>query len=498
MDQEKIASFVKKIKTKTKLILKDLKNANLIIDLLACAQEENKLILCASCQALGTVFLHYVSAKPFLKGDKTAVSAEDANKEDQVSSWLKDQFTATCDVLCDFLSHESLEVRELPDMNKNANSLGNWGTNSPNNFPSPERSYSSIEGQMSTSALNIVWSFGLNRNVPVLNLSDGVRQAIMYSCAHVGIMYDYKNNKQHILQAHLNPITCSAVSQDKRWLVTGDVGPDAMVNIWDTYTGTPIQTMFDPNPKGGVVAVALTPDSRYLATLSALPIQIYGTVEAESTRISTPDGSKIKVIHREHDAAVHALAAHPKLDYPDFYAKLYSMFRPQIFSAKYRARFFHLADTFLSSTHLPSYLVAAFAKRLSRLSLHAPASAVHIAIPFIFNLIARHPSLEVMIGRTDLPSELTSDPYIPDEKEPASCKALDSCLWELQTLEHHYDPSISQKAQKRKVAEQDLSSILETTTSDIVSSYAKKIKKDTIPLNFVKINGLTLAGNFVL
>ncbi|GFR90714.1 WD repeat-containing protein 66 [Elysia marginata] len=71
----------------------------------------------------------------------------------------------------------------------------------------------------------------------------------------------------------MNPITCSAVSQDKRWLVTGDVGSDAMVNIWDTYTGTPIQTMFDPNPQGGVVAVALTPDSRYLATLSALPKQ---------------------------------------------------------------------------------------------------------------------------------------------------------------------------------------------------------------------------------
>ncbi|KAH9503910.1 Cilia- and flagella-associated protein 251 [Bulinus truncatus] len=163
--------------------------------------------------------------------------------------------------------------KEHREFNKNANS-GSWGgPASPTNFPSPNRSYSSIEGQMSSSALNIVWSFGLNRNVPVLNLSDGVRQAIMYSCAHVGIMYDYKNNKQHILQAHLNPITCSAVSQDKRWLVTGDVGPDAMVNIWDTYTGTPIQTMFDPNPKGGVVAVALTPDSRYLATLSALPIQ---------------------------------------------------------------------------------------------------------------------------------------------------------------------------------------------------------------------------------
>lgn len=41
------------------------------------------------------------------------------------------------------------------------------------------------------------------------------------------------------------------------------------------HARTPIQTMFDPNPQGGVVAVALTPDSRFLATLSALPIQVF-------------------------------------------------------------------------------------------------------------------------------------------------------------------------------------------------------------------------------
>merc|ERR1719277_1476647 len=34
-------------------------------------------------------------------------------------------------------------------------------------------------------------------------------------------------------------------------------------------------------------------------------IAVYGNIET--------DGSKFKVIHREHDAAVHALAAHPKL-----------------------------------------------------------------------------------------------------------------------------------------------------------------------------------------
>ncbi|KAL8575873.1 hypothetical protein ACOMHN_014878 [Nucella lapillus] len=141
-------------------------------------------------------------------------------------------------------------------------------------LPSPERTGTTLEGTMSNSALNIVWSYGLNRNVPVLNLTDGFRKAIMYACSHVGVMYDFENNKQYILQGHLNPITCSCVSEDKRWLVTGEKGPDAMVNIWDTFSGVPIQTLFDPNPEGGVVAVALTPDARYLATLSAGSTQV--------------------------------------------------------------------------------------------------------------------------------------------------------------------------------------------------------------------------------
>jgi hypothetical protein len=50
---------------------------------------------------------------------------------------------------------------------------------------------------------NVVWSFGVNRNVPVLNLSDGYRKVVMYTCAHVGVMYDYENNHQFILQAHV-------------------------------------------------------------------------------------------------------------------------------------------------------------------------------------------------------------------------------------------------------------------------------------------------------
>ena len=85
------------------------------------------------------------------------------------------------------------------------------------------------------------------------------------------------------------------------------------------------------------------------------------------------------------------------LDYPDFFKKLYALFEPNVFYVKYQARFFHLADLFLMSTHLPAYLVAAFVKRLSRLALSAPPSGAMLAIPFVCNLIKRHPSVQVLI-----------------------------------------------------------------------------------------------------
>ncbi|WAR02599.1 CF251-like protein [Mya arenaria] len=136
-----------------------------------------------------------------------------------------------------------LEVAQIPDAPQ---------------IPSPDRPESEMEGTMSNAALNIIWSFGLNRNVRVLNLTDNTRKVIMYTCAHS------------------NPITCTCVSEDKRWLVTGDRGKDSMVIVWDTYTGVPIQTIFDTSnsDEGGVVAVGMTPDAKYLATISAAKSQV--------------------------------------------------------------------------------------------------------------------------------------------------------------------------------------------------------------------------------
>lgn len=77
------------------------------------------------------------------------------------------------------------------------------------------------------------------------------------------------------------------------------------------------------------------------------------------------------------------------IDYPNIFTKLYSMFEPEIFHTKFKARLFYLSDLFLSSTHLPETLVAAFTKRLARLALVAPSEDIIIICMFIGNLILR-------------------------------------------------------------------------------------------------------------
>ena len=53
--------------------------------------------------------------------------------------------------------------------------------------------------------------------------------------------------------------------------------------------------------------------------------------------------------------------------------------------------------------HVPGYLVAAFIKRLSRLALTAPPSGLEVIIPFIYNLLIRHPNCTVLIHKVNGP-----------------------------------------------------------------------------------------------
>ncbi|XP_071946361.1 nucleolar complex protein 4 homolog B-like [Antedon mediterranea] len=189
--------------------------------------------------------------------------------------------------------------------------------------------------------------------------------------------------------------------------------------------------------------------------------------------------------------AIFILMTQHNLEYPEFYKKLYSLLEPSIFHVKYKARFFYLTNLFLSSSHLPAYLVAAFAKKLSSLALTAPPPAVMLVVPFVCNLIKRHPTCKTLIARDT--EAMKDDPFLADETDPSKCRALASSLWELKTLKHHYLPSVATTAGSIErpfpKVEWDLTDFYESSYDEMFTTEINK-KVKHVPLEFEAPSGL--------
>lgn len=155
-------------------------------------------------------------------------------------------------------------------------------------------------------------------------------------------------------------------------------------------------------------------------------------------------------VDQEDDEVVRILALNSlwelmksyNVEYPDFYTKLYSLLTPTVLYTRHRSRFFRLCDLFLSSTHLAANLVASFIKKLARLALTASAPGVVIVVPFIYNLLKRHPTCMVMVQKSEV-SDDYADPFDDSEQDPLKTGAMGSSLWEMETLMSHYHPNIA-------------------------------------------------------
>ncbi|KAI8972280.1 CBF/Mak21 family-domain-containing protein, partial [Pilobolus umbonatus] len=94
------------------------------------------------------------------------------------------------------------------------------------------------------------------------------------------------------------------------------------------------------------------------------------------------------------------------------------------------------------SRYLPASLIAAFIKRMARLSLTAPPTSSVIVIPFIYNLLKRHPTCMALIHSNRAVGE-ANDPFDMAVLDPYECHALESSLWEVETLKDHYYANVS-------------------------------------------------------
>jgi len=152
-------------------------------------------------------------------------------------------------------------------------------------------------------ALTLHWTLGINKDVVggVHNLSDAESTDMFYAAAHTGVIFDYTTGVQRLLQGHVNPITATGVSKDKKWIVTADTGPDSMLVVWERETGTPVKTFFNPHPYG-VHALDIAPKSQHIATLSA-PVPMG---DAGATMVGAPgqagETGRLQMANAEQEA----------------------------------------------------------------------------------------------------------------------------------------------------------------------------------------------------
>ena len=148
------------------------------------------------------------------------------------------------------------------------------------------------------------------------------------------------------------------------------------------------------------------------------------------------------------------------LEYPDYYSQLYKLVTPTLFYVRYRTKFFRLLDRSVSRNELlPAQTVAAFVKRLLRASLQAPPAGIMTALALSSNWLRKHPETSVLIhAASTTPME---DPFDVSTDNPSASKAIQSSLWELQSLSQHYYPAVGTLAAAVGSPEQDKAPLLD-------------------------------------
>ena len=74
---------------------------------------------------------------------------------------------------------------------------------------------------------SIIWPTTHVRYHPLFS----IYKEIFYPVGHTGVIYDYGNNTQRLLQGHCNSITCTAYNQREDIIVTADVYSSYILNI---------------------------------------------------------------------------------------------------------------------------------------------------------------------------------------------------------------------------------------------------------------------------
>uniref|UniRef100_A0AAR2LQG9 CCAAT-binding factor domain-containing protein n=1 Tax=Pygocentrus nattereri TaxID=42514 RepID=A0AAR2LQG9_PYGNA len=440
-------SYKKRINTKTELLLQSRRHANDIFDVLEYLQsEKEKEVIFAinACQKIFCALLErgdlYVGQLPseeeMVEGDRDA--------DEKYHIFIRHRYSNCVELLLDNIGHEVFQVKEaaLTALMK----------------------FAAAEGQHPLQKLEFSnhYNFPLELILAVVRclLSGTEDMALLISRFQEFLEMD--DVRYYVMSSIRDTIT-RVMDRNKRvcceWRFRNIFQKRAFEQTWLTFLKYKL-----PGNMYKKVLVILHDSILPHMNDPTLMIDFLSAAYSVGGAVSLLALNGLFVLIHQHN-----------LDYPDFYKKLYNLLDPSVFHVKYRARFFHLANIFLSSSHLPVYLVAAFVKRLSRLALTAPPTGLLIVLPFICNLIRRHPSCRVLIHR------------------PSAADGM--------TLQSHYHPDVAKAAkavnQPLPGLEDDLSKLLELTTFELMERDLKS-QSLAVPLEFDPAGGLLKSAKEVL
>ncbi|KZC04530.1 WD repeat-containing protein 66 [Dufourea novaeangliae] len=80
-------------------------------------------------------------------------------------------------------------------------------------------------------------------------------------------MYNYETKTAVTLQGHQYAVRTISVTNDGKWLLSADFEIDPVVVIWDTESGVPICTLFNPHGESHLSAARISPNAKYIVTV---------------------------------------------------------------------------------------------------------------------------------------------------------------------------------------------------------------------------------------
>jgi len=482
------------IKSKTKEIIQDRKNSNLIIDIFSHLESEETSVVLVSIKALDKVFCHYI-AKSYLLENGCGAEPE---AEKRLREWSRERYSEFQERLFGLLAAEQISIQEH-SLVALMHLLQAEGLHP----------LSKIEGKPNQFPLNLLEKLMVqmlnleSESTPVLtrfqefieyedvlfhllrslggilkiktDVSEKFLKNLIYLLEHI-TMSDFKKasngDKQKLFCCDEKHFSWN-YSQAKRFFST----------IWTQ-----------------VLKYPLTP-SLYKRVLVLLPEKVMPHLEkplllTDFLMESYAVGGSVSILALN---GVFLLMQNHHLEYPDFYTKLYALLEPGILFVKYRPRFFYLLDIFMTSTHVPEYIAAAFVKRLSRLALIAPPNVIILLLHLVGNFMIRHKGLAIMGHNPQNQTDVSGDPYLVEESNMTRCNALDSSLWEIKTLQSHVLPEVAHTAKfidrDLPKMEWDTSQDLELSLEDMLEKEMKRKNSDDVPLNFERPTKFACVSN---